>query len=179
MYYSRSQTKAQSLVLFQLQKLCNHFVNKSPSSRLSQILKLCTQLSIIENCVKVAQKLLITHPTTFLQTVIRTIMVFSHITHFFCTPTHNIFSSGQNDVCWIKVNQILGFFNSHLVLDRYQNVIQVPIYVKIFCFQFKGRNQPYHQPFLKFPLFLPAGQQETRLKTLQSHMPGFAEAMEN
>ena len=32
--------------------------------------------------------------------------------------------------------------------------------IKIFCFQFKGWNQPYHQPVLKFPLFLHASQQE-------------------
>ena len=32
--------------------------------------------------------------------------------------------------------------------------------VKRICFQFKRWNQLHHQPVLKFPLFLPAGQQE-------------------
>ena len=32
--------------------------------------------------------------------------------------------------------------------------------LKIFCFQFKGWNQPYNQPVLKFPPFLPADQLE-------------------
>ena len=34
--------------------------------------------------------------------------------------------------------------------------LQECLLIKIFCFQFKGWNQPYHQPVLKFPRFFPA-----------------------
>ena len=32
-------------------------------------------------------------------------------------------------------------------------------FLKIFCISFKGQNQPYHQPVLKFPHFFPASLQ--------------------
>ena len=57
----------------------------------------------------------------------------------------------------IKIQQIADFWQ-FLATPFQQMMIHFKA-LKIFCFQFKGWNQPQHQPVLKFPHFNPASLQ--------------------
>ena len=61
-----------------------------------------------------------------------------------------------------KRKKLSGFLKGSLIPAQSTELIWLTFsfLIKIFCFKFKGWNQPYHQPVLKFPLFLPARQQE-------------------